>query len=228
MLALGEGLRCSNNQCERRGRIQDVKYARTTFAGETHSCMARTASESASLKGLDNRTFPGPGFYRTAWDGPRNWARAWHQANGGRPHLQGANHQKTYEYSEYSHLCPSSALLPCFGGQRNGCVTTPKVRAVLLEHISPTLFSQQVAVLAKDSLGAFPTSQTGVLGKDSKSSTKTLQAHSSAALLRAAGLDRVLDAHRRYRLRLMTGDLGVSSSQAYKLNNLNWLAPSAS
>lgn len=62
-------------------------------------------------------------------------------------------------------------------------------------------------------------------GKRMHDITRSLQSQSAAALLRHPGFYRVLDSHRLYRQKLMTGTLRLAPTDAYQLHRVTWLLP---
>ena len=149
-------------------------------------------------------------------------ARAWKGAAAGRIVLGGVNHQ-TKVFTPASKV--SKQKLPAktkkfldkqSNGKRKGARMYQRhFRLAGGDNCAEGIFGHLANIMRK----------TNSRGRHAKPQMRTLQAQSSAALLRRPGFLNVLLAHAKYKEALLTGRLGVSPNQAYNFHQCWWLHP---
>ena len=148
--------------------------------------------------------------------------KAWKKAAEGRIVLRGVSHQ-TKIFTPASKV--SKQKLPAktkkflekqSNGKRKGARMYQRhFRVAGGDNCAEGIFGHLANIMRK----------TNSRGRHAKPQMRTLQAQSSAALLRRPGFLNVLLAHAKYKEALLTGRLGVSPNQAYNFHQCWWLHP---
>ena len=149
-------------------------------------------------------------------------AKAWPAAAGPRLILGGVNHQKKVftpasAVSKKGLKKPTAQFLARQSrGKKKGAASYKQhYRVAGGDHAVQGTFGMISNCLRK----------TNSRGRNAKSKTRTLLAQPAATLVKRPGVNNILSANKTYREALLTGSLGLSPQQAFKLEKLTWLIP---